>query len=226
MQAIATQDVTQDVYNNAYQDLAAWPSGSRYSVDQKIAVLSVFASTGNVQEVARQTQIPDGTIQWWKQHAPWWNDHVKRIQVAKNDEVDGMITANLEAASSQVSDRIENGDEIITKDGEKYRRKMGGRDLATVFGILFDKRQIIRNLPTSIKQESTSQRLGSLAERLESLENIQSRTIEGDSDTIDDDSSTIESESDSVRCQMIDDDGNTIDEDHQNCVRSGYDALL
>jgi hypothetical protein len=57
---------------------------------------------------------------------------------------------------------------------------MKGRDLATVFGITFDKRQIIRNLPTSIKAESTDSRLSQLAEKVRELQAGGNKVISGD----------------------------------------------
>jgi len=47
---------------------------------------------------------------------------------------------------------------------------MSGRDLATTTGIMFDKRQIMRNLPTSIKAESTDSRLNDLATKVRELQ--------------------------------------------------------
>jgi len=81
------------------------------------------------------------------------------IRLEKSDEIDASITNILDASTKQLTDRINNGDEVLNKDGDIIRLAMKGRDLATVFGITFDKRQIIRNLPTSIKAESTDARL-------------------------------------------------------------------
>ena len=61
---------------------------------------------------------------------------------------------------------------------------MKGRDLATVFGITFDKRQIIRNLPTSIKAESTDTRLNALADKVRELQAGGNKVILGESEIV------------------------------------------
>ena len=109
------------------------------------------------------------------------------IRLEKSDEIDAIISNTLEKSSKQLIDRIDNGDQVLNKDGEVTNIGMKGRDLATVFGIMFDKRQIMRNLPTSIKAESTDSRLNSLADKVRELQAGGNNVIAGKAEQVSDD---------------------------------------
>lgn len=120
--------------------------------------------SGNVQEVSRSLGIPDATIQKWK-GMEWWETERTRLSDENQEMMDASLTRIIHKAHEELEDRITNGDEVIAKDGERLRKAMTGRDLATVGGITFDKRQILRNQPTSIR--GNDGRLNKLFEVLE-----------------------------------------------------------
>ena len=165
------------------QALSPSNSTSQYSDEDRREAASHYVLHGVMSKVSKLTNIPKTTLQDWK-NSDWWEPLTVSIRTEKSDQIDSSITRILEASTAQLEDRIVNGDEILGKDGETLRLAMKGRDLATVFGITFDKRQIIRNLPTSIKAESTDSRLNQLAEKVRELSAGQNKVISGESEEV------------------------------------------
>ena len=169
-------------------------NGSQYSNEDRREAAAHYVVHGVMSKVSKLTNISETTLSGWKKN-DWWVELTEGIRREKSDQIDSSITRILEASTAQLEDRIVNGDEIVGKDGEKLRLAMKGRDLATVFGITFDKRQIIRNLPTSIKAESTDSRLNQLAEKVRELQAGGNKVISGESEVVNNnDLSDIESD--------------------------------
>ena len=159
------------------QSLTAINSTSQYTDEQRREAAAHYVLLGNAKKVSELTNIPRTTLSDWTR-CEWWQELTVSIRQEKSDEIDASITNILDAASESLLDRIKDGDHVLNKDGEVIRLGMKGRDLATVFGITFDKRQIMRNLPTSIKAESTDTRLNQLAEKVRELQAGASKVIE------------------------------------------------
>lgn len=152
------------------QQLTAPNSSSQYTDEQRREVLSHYAVLGNTVKVAELTGIPRGTIQGWKGSSSWWVEELSKIKHEKQEEIDANLTRIIHKATESLENRIDQGDAFVKKDGDLGLKPITGRDLATITGIIFDKRQILRNLPTSIKSESTSARLNQLAEKVRELQ--------------------------------------------------------
>jgi hypothetical protein len=159
--------------------------GSQYTDEDRRTAAAHYVLLGNASKVSELTNIPRTTLHDWTKN-DWWLELTESIRKEKSDEIDAGITRILDASTAALEDRIKNGDDVITKDGTHDRQLMKGRDLATVFGITFDKRQIIRNLPTSIKAESTDSRLNMLAEKVRELSAGQNKVISGESKEVED----------------------------------------
>ena len=158
-------------------NIAPCSNGSQYSDEDRREAAAHYVLLGNAQKVSELTNIPHRTINDWRQK-DWWVALTATIRLEKSDEIDASITRILDSSTEQLLDRIEHGDEVsVDKEGNVLKLAMKGRDLATVFGITFDKRQIIRNLPTSIKAESTDSRLNSLADKVRELQAGSSNVI-------------------------------------------------
>ena len=150
--------------------LAKSTRGSQYTdVDRRNAVTQ-YVLLGNMERVSENLGIPGETLSHWKCNTEWWVDLVAKIRDEKQDEIDATFSDIIQSAASNIVERINNGDEQVTKDGDIVRKAMSGRDLATVMGITFDKRQVVRMLPTSIRAESTDSRLNALADKVRELQ--------------------------------------------------------
>ncbi len=59
--------------------------GSKYTDQQRMEVVVLYAISGNAKKVAKATGIPRTTIVGWKK-AEWWQDAVTSIRSEKADE--------------------------------------------------------------------------------------------------------------------------------------------
>lgn len=158
-------------------------NGSKYTNKERLEAASHYVVLGNMSKVSDITGIPNETLSNWKTKTDWWEPLVTAVRNEKTEEIDANLSRILHKSTEALENRIDSGDAYVKKDGTVGHKDMSGRDLATVTGIIFDKRQILRNLPTSIKSESTDARLTSLADKVRELQGGMV-TIDGESEVI------------------------------------------
>jgi len=91
-----------------------------------------------------------------------------------------MATNIIHKAGEELKDRLEFGDFVLGKDGELKRKPISGRDLVIIQGTEYDKRQLGRNMPTSIKAQSSDSQLQALADKISVLGNAIKPPIEAE----------------------------------------------
>ncbi len=129
--------------------------GSKYSDEDRRQVVIEYFITGSMTKVAKSTGIPRRTLNDWK-NTDWWDELAATVRHEKNEELDANLTKLIDSSFEQAQDRVENGDFRVGKDGKLIRVPMGGRDLVMSGAIVYDKRQLHRNQPTSISSKSDS----------------------------------------------------------------------
>lgn len=73
-------------------------------------------------------------------------------------------------ATEEIRDRLEYGDcRIDPKTKEVQRVPVKAKDIAAIQAILFDKREVLRNLPTRTVRTTTENRLEEIKARMEAL---------------------------------------------------------
>lgn len=122
---------------------------SPYSVQQKLMAVTMWSVLGNMAEVSRRTGIDQNVIKYWKNHTEWWKEAIARIRLQRNEKFDAKLTAGMDRLMDEILDRVDNGDEVVLKDGSSRRRKLGGKEMALMLAMLYDKRALIRGDPTS-----------------------------------------------------------------------------
>ena len=139
--------------------------GSQYSDEQRINAVGHYLVLGNLRRVQDATGIPNQTLSDWSK-SEWWHRAVGQIRAERNDELDNRLSAAVDKALDGIMDRLEHGDAQVI-DGEIRRVPVKARDLAVVTGVTFDKRQLLRSMPTSINQSAGG--MDSLAGRMVKL---------------------------------------------------------
>lgn len=164
-------DPLPDIPNNEYDMLAdIYSPKARYEPEIKIAAVAAFVATGTVRGTARATGLSKQCISEWKNKSQWWPGVYQKIKKDKQEELDARLTTLIHKAFDEMEDRLINGDEVITKDGDKERKKISARDLSMVGGIMYDKRAMLRGDPTSISAKASPQEiLSSLKEELTAI---------------------------------------------------------
>jgi hypothetical protein len=126
------------------------PDTSNYSAYERMDAVAAYAATGKPKEVVKLTGIPYQTIIAWKNNAPWWKKALRELRKQEDDVLDARLTRMMSKSLDEMEDRLLNGDEIITKDGDALRRKVSFRDLSVAgVAVSFDKRALTRGEPTA-----------------------------------------------------------------------------
>ena len=125
---------------------------SKYTVEQKIQCVTLYATTGRIKDIHKATGVPSGTINQWKNKAAWWDEALAEVRLTKNEELDALLTYGLHKASEEMVDRLENGNEALV-NGEVVRVKVPARELAQAVNCLYEKRALIRGTATSVTEK-------------------------------------------------------------------------
>jgi len=115
--------------------------GSHYTDEIKREAIGAFVILGNMVKVGELIGVPKRTVQQWSS-TEWWSKELSRIRV--------QLSNSIEKARKSVDARLDVGDAYLRKDGEIGYKPVSCRDSATVLGILYDKRALMRNMPTKI----------------------------------------------------------------------------
>jgi hypothetical protein len=139
-----------------------------------------YLVTGTSRKASRLCGVPEDTIRDWKTRSDWWPEVMAQCRIAKAEELDATFSDILDKTTGAILDRIDGGDYVRdSKTGEVSRLPLGGKELATIAGIIFDKRQLLRGDATSRTVSiSTGDVLNELQNTFRGMaEKIQGRTI-------------------------------------------------
>lgn len=149
--------------------------GSQYTLAQIQEAAAHYVVTGKNTAVERLTGIPNQTISDWHK-ADWWQKLLGRIREEKQDEIDALYTDFIHKGVNAQLDRLENGDYVLDKKGNQVRKPVSLRDVTMSVAISFDKRQIGRNLPTTISATNSN----ALKELQAQFQALTGRVVEGE----------------------------------------------
>lgn len=140
----------------------------KWSDDKKQQAAIYYRILGSFKQVEKYTGIPSATIAQW-QHKEWWQDLQHQLREQHDNEIDIRIGHNIDQCLDNITQRLEEGDEIYdTKNGRFINKKVSALDTARIAGILYDKRALIRGLPTAISGTNTvDERLKKLGDAFE-----------------------------------------------------------
>ncbi len=125
----------------------------------------IFVQTGSIAATAKQLGVPMAQIRAFSKTI-WWQDEVAALQRDIAAQLDANLTRVLDFTLEALLDRVTNGDVVLVKGAEK-RVRMKAATLAQVASVVFDKRQLVRNMPTAIAGDT--QKLNVLAQKLRAL---------------------------------------------------------
>ena len=123
--------------------------GSKYTNEERRAVIADYFVTGNITKTADMNNIPRRTVGTWI-NSEWGVELLAEVRHEKGEEYDANLTKLIDSAFSEAQDRIDNGDYRVTKDGKLIRVPMGGKELVISGATVYDKQRLHRNQSTSI----------------------------------------------------------------------------
>ena len=145
---------------------------------KRIEVATLFAVLGNLKKVAAISGISESTIRGWRKEE-WFKKLLAEIRDENDEKIDAKFTEIIDKTLDLVQERLENGDYVVTKNGDLVRKPVGIRDLSLTAAINFDKRQLVRGKPTSRTETVTNQeQLTKLAEQFKQLANKGHKPLE------------------------------------------------
>jgi len=116
---------------------------------KKVEVATLWAALRDYDSVSELTKTSITMIRKW-QVEPWFKNIVNQVIKDKNEVLDGKITNVLEGCVSLILDRLQHGEQKLAhRTGEIVRVPIDAARAATIVGILFDKRQLLRGEATS-----------------------------------------------------------------------------
>ena len=144
---------------------------SKFKKPETILKALAMIASGTAKRVAcRTTGLPYQTYVKWI-HKPWYHNVMELIKIEFDNQLDASLTQTTHKAIDKLNDRMDNGD--ITgydKEGNAINKPMSGRDLGVTFATIFDRRQLLRNKPTSDSEtKTTKQHLDGIAKRFEDM---------------------------------------------------------
>lgn len=145
---------------------------SKWDRATKLKAVVAYSICGNMSEVSRQTGVPVDTIKYWRDESPWWKEAIVRIKAQRNERMDIRLTRAMDQVLDQILDRIQNGDEVILRDGTKVKQGIKAKELSIILAVLYDKRALLRGDPTSNpgrRESTTNEVLGELKSSFEKL---------------------------------------------------------
>jgi hypothetical protein len=148
----AALEVPVNVDDNEFSLADLYDPRSKYSAEQKVAAAMSYVKTGNSKWASQLCGIPDETIRWWKASASWWPDAITKCRRLKRDDLDGACNAIIDKALNKIEDAVENGETIVSRDGNLIQKPVSARDLTIIAATLFDKQNLIRGEPTSLSE--------------------------------------------------------------------------
>src|SRR5664279_1514948 len=120
-------------------------AGSHYSDQQRREAVASYLVLGAWRKVSDATHIPLRTLTDWSIQ-PWFGTLIAELRAEMGDELDGALSSIIHEGTSQLLDRLKNGDAVLVA-GEVKRKPVSARDLALVSAIAYDKRALVRQQP-------------------------------------------------------------------------------
>lgn len=140
----------------------------KFTRDQKIQTVASYMVLGNLKKTSELMGIGLPTIKWWKYQTDWWEECMSVLRRVKNEELDIKLTHIIDRGVSELSDRLQHGDEVI-QGGKSFRKRVNAKDIATILGIAYDKRALNRGDPTERSEARTSDDIKNLAQEFRKI---------------------------------------------------------
>jgi len=156
------------------------PQHTTYTDSEKRHAVALYLVVGVMSKVSETTGIPETTLSAWKRETEWWDEFSASLRNETTDKIRAQIDDVIEQSFREVKDRLEYGDYKVV-DKTVQRVPVSARDAGTLMAIMFDKRQIASNQPTSITTTALDGRLAAMLDQFGAIgRELEARTIDGE----------------------------------------------
>jgi hypothetical protein len=137
--------------------------GFYYTDSQKEQFVLDYFETGNLKLSAEKLGVPYDSAKLWKR-SEWFGELIGRLETEHNKSLKKRLDKIADQALSAMEDRIQNGEERITKSGKKVNMKANLSSLTMAAGVLLDKAQVLKKVP--VQEASAEETLSRLADMI------------------------------------------------------------
>lgn len=171
-----TEEIKVTKESRTLRRVRALTGKGEWSEVDKIRAVAIYLEIGILTKVGEMTGIPIETLRTWKT-SPWWHEVKQKILAEEDDKISSSFSRIVNKAQKEVIDRLENGDWIVLKTGEKQRVPMKGKDAQYILNSAVDKRQLLNDRPTSRTESlTTNDKLRKIGQEFEKF--AKARTID------------------------------------------------
>lgn len=117
-------------------------SKSHWPPEVKMRALSVYAETLNQNEAARQTGIPQSTINSWLNEEDS-TDLIDKLRLALRHSMAWKCAEVARDGMLALHDRILNGEQVLDKEGNLIRVPMSAKDITHATSMATDKHALL-----------------------------------------------------------------------------------
>lgn len=135
-----------------------------WDLKDKKRAITVYKGLGSLYRTSDVTGIPYTTLTLWS-HSDWWREGLLTLKAEDTSVLEEAATNLAKQAAAAASERLTNGDFVLTRDGELVRKPVGGKDAAIIMGISMQKRRELQDEPTREFALGTTERLLKLVEQ-------------------------------------------------------------
>jgi len=149
---------------------AADKTNKHWSDSQKIEVVTLWLSTGNLRLSAATLNIPEETVRVWRK-TQWWKEIAEEIQLQDKIQFSATAQKIINQSMDVIADRLQGGDYIYdSKQGQLVRKPVSLRDATHAASTMMDKK-VLLDKTEQIKDsaESVEQRLNKLMDRFAAM---------------------------------------------------------
>lgn len=158
-------------YANLINFIQNKKSNNVVPADKVANFLLNYAAGMTMRQSAEEADVKLPTTKDWKK-TDWFEEALNIARDVAISKTDGKMSHLLETSLNALQSRLDRGDPYIAKDGTVKYKPVTAHHAAQITSIIFDKRALLRNQPTTIKGEkeiSTEERLSNLGKRFEEM---------------------------------------------------------
>lgn len=131
--------------------------------------LAMIAGGTAMHTACKLTGIPKSVLGHWRSKE-WYSQAIELIRKQHDEQLDGKMTETVHKGLHLLHERLDKGDAQVMRDGSIVHKPVSAKDLSFITATFFDKRNLLRNKPTSISSsQSTDERLDKLQERFREI---------------------------------------------------------
>ena len=132
----------------------------KHPAAQRIAAIQGWLVSGSFAEASRLSGVAANQIRRWRFDAKWWPEAERRLKAQQKDSISAMLSGVIQKSLGQLHERLELGDEVLTRDGGTAYVKIRAKDLASIMAqAQLAQKNLTENQQDSVKETTTMQLL-------------------------------------------------------------------